>query len=231
MSSGGAIEIQIKVPGEGAFRHEFVPSESVVPMLPEFLETCRHHVRATDLQFEVDGIKVALRIEVDAQAIEEIRELAREFGIHEIERIWIGFTGASALVAKVRGRETRNETEIRRLTLDVGNNFWRENRIAQDDDTIYRGSWYTSSKHLDVFRRWIVHDGTWSIKVAVGPGVSHDVTKRIVVAVRDARLVDGRDPNDWNTQYFTIALARASRLARRRRTPVDRTCNRCDRRR
>jgi hypothetical protein len=151
-------------------------------------------LKAGNRQFEVDGIQVELQIEVSEKDLEDIRFLAAELGIREIQKIFIGYRGliVGKLVALVESRAVRDGDKIAQSELKLRQRYWQSSADDSDGDLRTRGLWQAGSTDLRLLDRWIVRDGDWSIEVGLGEVVPYDDVVRVIRAIRAGSLVDAR---------------------------------------
>jgi hypothetical protein len=197
--SEGALDIEVRSPNDEALRYRSPESSSFLPALRRFLRDCGRHVREANRQFEVDGIEVDLRVEVDEKGIEDMRALAAQLGIPDVKSIYVGLYGipTSSLVAIVEGRAVQDGNKISQSRLLLRQKYWPSSWVNSDEVTTTHGLWQTSARNLDNLDRWIVRDGDWSIEVRLEAGVPYDDAVRIIRAIRARTLVDVREGPSW----------------------------------
>lgn len=191
----GEIELIVELSEGRTFRMHSAQSSEVEDHVSQFLASCAEMPKDVDRQFTVDGIDVDLAIDVSERDIDDIRALASEFGINDIESISVEYFGMFGQpVAIVTSRAVLNTDEILESELMLKNDGWPESYIDPDDDEgiVVRGAWSTSHNYFRELDRWIVRDGDFSIEVRLGPDVSYDAAERIIRAVHRETLRDAQ---------------------------------------
>ncbi len=202
VESAGALEIEVQTPEGQTLRHRSPESTAIAPAVARFLEACDHHTKETNRRFDLDGIEIELQVEVDDAGIEDIRALAAELGIRDVQRISVGLYGipVSRLAAIVESRAVREGDKITQTQLKLSQKYWTywaSSDFEPDGQLFTRGLWQTSLRDLYSLDRWIVRDGDWSIEVRLGAEVPYEDAVRIVRAIRTGKLVDVREGPAW----------------------------------
>lgn len=195
VQSEGLLEVEVRMEGREAFQFRQEGSSTLARMLRRFRAACHRHVRKEDRQFELDGIRIDVRVEVSDEEIEDLRALAAELGIDDAESIYVGPYGSS-LAAIVTSRAVKEGNLISHASLHAEHRDWLP-WIDPESDMKSKGPWRASTKDLHSLNRGIFHDGDRSMEVRLGWGVSYAVADRIIQAIRKGTIREGRKGPSW----------------------------------
>ncbi len=202
VETGAAVDIEVQAPDGEVIRYRSPESSTIAPAISKFLEYCAHHVKSVHRQFVVDGIEVDLQVEVDDKGLEDIRALAAELGIRDVQKVYVGPRSIRWLrvAAIVESRVVRDRDRIAQSKLVFGQKYWKHwpsSDVDSEEDLTTRGLWHADSRALQILDRWIIRDGDWNIEVRLGEGVPYDDAARLIRAIRAGTLVDVREGPRW----------------------------------
>jgi hypothetical protein len=157
-------------------------------------------------KFEVDGIRVELQIEVNEKDIEDIRAIASQVGIRDIQKIFVGYHGVpyGVPMAIVESRPVRDGNRIARRELVVAHKYWTPWQLSTSPSTdvpgsphmeeglTTRGFWQADSRDLSLLDRTLVEVGDWTIEVRLDFEVPYDDAVLLLHAIREGAVVDAR---------------------------------------